>query len=143
MTLYGCVTGSRYTMSASLFSEVLTQDPDSGEFQRGYSFEEVVPCYASGIAASGKDTPGTFESYSSQGIYSATDLLRVYTANPIPKEFKVSLIKDSKGTMWREDDGEPTIFDSNGSVPVVNAKGRIVEYVSMLTRAEVQDGSIF
>jgi hypothetical protein len=143
MTLYGCVTGSRYTMNASLFSEALGQDPDSGEFQRGYVFEGRIKCYAAGIAASGKDTPGTFESYTSQGIYSASDLVRIYTADPIPKAFKVSSIQDAKGVMWREDDDEPTIFDSNGSVPIVNAKGRIVEYVTMLTRSEVQDGSIF
>jgi hypothetical protein len=143
MTLYGCVTGSRYTMSASLYSEVLTQDPDSGEFQRGYSFEEKIRCYAAGIAASGKDQPGTYESYSSAGVYGSTDFVRIYTAAPIPKEYKLSLLTDSKGTLWTEDDGEPTIFDSNGSVPVVGAKGRIMEYVTMLSRAEVQDGSIF
>jgi hypothetical protein len=130
-------------MSAALYSEVLTQNPDSGEFARGYSFEENISCYAAGIAASGKDTPGTYENFSGQGIYSSTDFLRVYTRYPIDKSYKVSLVQDARGTMWREDDGEPTIYDSNGSVPIVGADGIIVEYVTMLTRAEVQDGSIF
>jgi hypothetical protein len=67
----------------------------------------------------------------------------MYTKTPISKVYKLSLLKDANGTLWTEDDGEPTIFDSNGSVPVVGADGKIVEYVTMLTRAEVQDGSIF
>jgi hypothetical protein len=130
-------------MSVAVYSEVLTQDPDTGEFVRGYSFEENLKCYAAGIAASGKDTPGTYENYSGGGVYSATDFIRMYTRNTVSKEYKLSLLKDANGVMWREDDGEPTIFDSNGSVPVVGADGKIIEYVTMLTRSEVQDGSIF
>lgn len=142
MSLFGCIVGSRYTMRVSVYEEVLAQDPDSGEFERGYELDERIRCYASGIAASGKDTPGTYENYSSQGIYSASDFVRVYSGSPLPKAAKLSLLTDANGVVWREDDGVPTIFDSNGSTAVVGADGRIVEYVSMITRSEVQDGSI-
>jgi hypothetical protein len=130
-------------MRATLFSEALTQDLNTGEFVRGYSSLGVIRCYAAGIAASGKDTPGTYENFSGQGAYSSTDYLRMYTAFTVPKDYKVSFVTDASGILWREDDGEPTIYDSNGSAPVVNAQGKIVEYISMLSRAEVQDGSIF
>jgi hypothetical protein len=143
MTIYGCVTGSRYTMSATLFLEETSQDEDSGEIVREYVQNGTIKCFASGIAASGKDVPGTFEQFSGQGIYSSTDYIRIYSGSPLPKDCKVSYVTDSEGTMWTEDDETPTIFDSNGSTPVVGAGGRIMEYVGMLVRSEVQDGSIF
>jgi hypothetical protein len=142
MTIYSCVTGSRYTMTATLYLEETSQDENSGEIVREYVQNGTIPCFASGIAASGKDMPGTFEQFSGQGIYSSTDYVRINTPSPLPKNCKISKVTDVKGTMWTEDDGIPTIFDSNGSTPVVGAGGRIMEYVGMLVRAEVQDDSI-
>lgn len=143
MSIFGCVTGSRYTMTATLFTEQFSQDPDTGEFERGYVRGSVMKCYAAGIAASGKDTPGTYENFSGMGVYSSTDFVRVYSPSQIPKDAKVSFITDSLGKVFSEDDGAPTIYDSNGSTPIVSATGRIMEYVSMLSRSEVQDVTIF
>jgi len=144
MSLYACVTGSRYTMTAVLYAEETVQNEDTGGISRTYTEAGRIKCYATGIAASGKDVPGTYEGFSGQGIYSSSDLIRMYTAQPIPKEYKVSYVRDIEGTLWEEDgNGYPTIFDSNGSTPIVSAGGRIIEYVSLLTRSEVQDVSIF
>lgn len=129
-------------MTATLYSEDFVQNSESGEFSRTYSDEGQVSCYAAGVVASGKDVPGTFEEYTRTGFYSSTDMVRMYTSSPIPKDYKVSKITDANGVMWTEDHGDPTIFDSNGSTPVVSARGAILEYVSMLTRSEVQDVSI-
>ena len=142
MTIYACITGSRYTMQAALYVVATTQDPDTGEFNREYVLEETIPCYATAIAASGKDVPGVYEEYYMSGRYKSTDFVRIYTNNEIPKQFKVSRITTSDGTMFTEDTGLPTIYDSNGSVPVVGATGNLMEYVTMLSRSEVQDGSI-
>jgi hypothetical protein len=137
--IYSCVTGSRYSMTASVYLMSTVQNFDTGELERTYSFLEKIKCFASGIAASGKDVPGTFESFNRRGEYSVTDYVRVWSSAPIDKQAVISFVTDSAGTLWTEDNGDPTIFDSNGSVPIVNASGRIVEYLTMLTRSEVQD----
>jgi hypothetical protein len=126
-------------MSAMLRTEEVEQDPDTGELVRSYALTNPFWCYASAIVASGKDAPGVFEKYGSMGFYSSSDMLRMYTAGSIPKSAQVTWIVDSTGHLFAEDDGNPTIYDSNGSSPVVDAYGRIVEYVSFLTRSEVQD----
>jgi hypothetical protein len=137
--IYGCVTSSRYTMTAKVYLQQTSQDFDTGEFVRSYSSPRTVKCYASGIVASGKDVPGVFEMFSRKGEYSSTDFVRIITVSPLDKQAIVSFITSSNGIMWTEDSGVPTVFDANGSVPVVDASGRVVEYVTMLTRSEVQD----
>jgi hypothetical protein len=126
-------------MTAKVYAVSTVQNFDTGELERTYSILNTVKCFAAGIAASGKDVPGTFEMFNRRGEYSVTDYIRIWTSVPIDKQFVVSFVTDSNGTMWTEDNGDPTIFDSNGSVPIVNASGRIVEYLTMLTRSEVQD----
>jgi hypothetical protein len=126
-------------MTARLYDAITVQNPDTGEFERTYGLLGTIKCYASGIAASGKDVPGTFESFNRQGEYSSTDYVRIVTRAPVEKDNIVSFIKSANGVMWEEDDGTPTIYDSNGSAPIVDASGNIVEYVTMLTRSEVQD----
>lgn len=144
MTLYSCATSSRYTMTATLYVQTATQDPDTGEFNREYVEEQVIRCYATNIAASGKDQPGTYENFYGSGIYRSTDFVRIYSADPIPKDFKVSKVITADGVLFAEDDndGFPTIYDSNGSVLVPDASGRAKEYVTLLSRSEVQDGGI-
>jgi hypothetical protein len=128
-------------MTANVYLTSTAQNADTGEFERTSSFLEKIKCFASGIAASGKDVPGTFENFNRRGEYSATDYVRIWSMVPIDKQATVSFVTDSAGTIWAEDNGDPTIFDSNGSVPIVNASGKIVEYITMLTRSEVQDVS--
>ena len=137
--IYGCVTSGRYSMTARLYDSMTVQNPDTGEFERSHDLLGTIRCYASGIAASGKDVPGTFELFNRKGEYSSTDYVRLVTRAPVDKDQIISFIKSANGIMWTEDDGTPTIFDSNGSVPIVDASGNIVEYVTMLTRSEVQD----
>jgi hypothetical protein len=126
-------------MKVSIYDAVTAQNEETGEFERSYVSVGVIRCFAAGIAASGKDVPGTFELFNRRGEYSSTDYIRIWSGSPISKQSVVSFVTDSKGTVWAEDDGTPTMFDSNGSVPIVNASGRIVEYLTMLTRSEVQD----
>jgi hypothetical protein len=128
-------------MSAMLLEESVSQDADTGEIVREFVLTEPFWCYATGIVASGKDTPGTYERFASMGLYSSTDMVRMYTSGSIPKSAKVTWIVDSTGQAFAEDGGDPTIYDANGSTPVVDAYGRIMEYVTMLTRSEVQDAS--
>jgi hypothetical protein len=142
MTIYSCVVGSRYTMTAGLYVLDTVQDPDTGEFNREYVLEGTIACYAAAIAASGKDQPGVYEEFYASGRYKATDFIRIYSRNSIPKQFKVAKLTTSDGIVFTEDDGVPTIYDSNGSVPLVGANGKLVEYITMLSRSEVQDGSI-
>lgn len=130
-------------MSACLLMEAVSQDPDSGEFVRSYQLSDPFSCYASGISASGKDFPGVYEKFSSMGLYSSSDFIRMYTRGAIQKSALVTWVADASGQVWAEDEtGLPTIFESNGSVPIVSATGYIMEYVTMLSRAEVQDASI-
>jgi hypothetical protein len=126
-------------MRASIYDSVTSQNEDTGEFERAYELVGSIKCYAAGVVASGKDVPGTFENFSRKGEYSSTDYVRIWSSGPISKQSVVSFVTDAAGTTWSEDDGTPTVFDSNGSVPIVNASGRTVEYLTMLTRSEVQD----
>lgn len=139
MSLTGCITGSRYAMTLDLYKEARTQNAETREIERVWSKDTTISGMAWGVTASGKDFPGTYEYFDK--TYEATEIVRVISAAPIPKQYKVTNIQNASGVVWKEDsiaNTPATIFDSRGSVPVTDPFGRVVEYATFLTRAEVQ-----
>ena len=126
-------------MTLDLYKETRTQNSETREIERTWSKDVTINGMAWGVTASGKDHPGTYEYF--EKTYEATEVVRVLSATPIPKQYKVRNIKNSAGVIWKEDSltGTPdTVFDSRGSVPVTDPLGNVVEYATFLTRAEVQ-----
>lgn len=135
--IYHCMMEGRYSMTADIYKPVKTQNTSTGEITNTWQFVESIKCFAWGVAASGKDLPGTFEEFDNE--YSMMDVVRMISRNAVNKDYRVVNIRNSDGTIWTEDtSGLATVFDSRGSVPVTDAFGTLMEHTSMLTRAEVQ-----
>jgi hypothetical protein len=137
--IYGCATEGRYSMKVDLFKPVKVQDEDTGEIVSSWAYVKTISCFAWGVTASGKDLPGTFEYFDKK--YAQTDIIRMLTGSEIHKDWRAMSIRNDDSIIWVEDTtGQPTLFDARGSVPVVDPFGNVVEYSTMLTRAEVQGG---
>ena len=127
----------RYSMKADIYSPTKVQNPKTGEIKNSWGYVSTVSCYVWGMTASGKDRPGTYEQFDSK--YTMFDVVRMISRGSIHKDYRVINIRNPDGTIWTEDQtGLATVFDTRGSVPVVDSMGMVMEHTTMLTRAEVQ-----
>jgi len=135
--IYHCMLEGRYSMKADIYSPTKVQNPKTGEIKNSWTYVSTIPCYAWGITGSGKDRPGTFEQFDNE--YMMFDVVRMISRDAIHKDHRVVNIRNLDGTIWTEDyTGLSTVFDTRGSVPVVDSMGTVMEHTTMLTRAEVQ-----
>lgn len=104
----------------------------------------TIKCQATPMITNGLNAQGSTERFTSKGDYEVADFVRL----TFPKEIvltrrdKITNIRDEKGKiLWVEDErtGAPgTIFNCNGTAPVMDVYNNHLENYTMLERAEVQ-----
>ncbi len=134
-----CLIQSTHNMLMDVYDQTKIIDPDSGEVAREWESikDPNVPCVARGIQGGGIRVVGSTERWSD--IYEDVEIVRIQTGYPLKKSQRVRNIRAADGTIaWTEDDGTPTKFEVVGSSAIFDPFGYIVQYDSLLTRADKQ-----
>jgi hypothetical protein len=137
------------------------QDPDSGAYiqvwipdtddvvenplavEGGLSPGRRFKCMARAITDGGIRVAGTTERFSSRGTIDTVDFVRIiFPPNVIlTRRDRVTDIRNSQNhLLWKEEefDDSATIFEVNGTAPIVDPWGKHVENMALLQRAEIQ-----
>lgn len=160
-TLSGCLFSIRYSNTAEILKQYVA---GAGNTQPGYEVEQdeygggfvrtwyptdpdnpadepkIIQCLVTSPTGTAKGTENWGQIYENM-----RSLLMTYkNVNDVHEGDQVTNIKGNiDGTqqiIYRERNGDPTVFEVVGTQPVTDAFGRVVEWVAVLERAEVQDG---
>jgi len=136
----GCILSSRYVFKADVYKKVLGTSP-SGQMIISWIFEKTINCFAEIIADGGIKNAGTTEKFDVR--YENVDWVKFTSSISLRRSDRVTNIRnaDTNEIVWKEEEikGKPgTWFNSNGSAPITDPFGRVVEYKTLLKRAEVQ-----
>lgn len=104
-------------------------------------FEKTITCFAEIVSDGGIKSSGTTETFDMR--YENIDWVKFTSSQPIRRSDRITNIRnaDTNEIVWREEEikNRPaTWFNSNGSAPITDPFGRVVEYKTLLKRAEVQ-----
>ena len=140
-----CLAHSTYTMQADIYEPTTTRDATNGMVTKSWALQKTVSCYARGILGSqlgGNSADINIKDY----ITITKDFVKIRTAAPISSEFRIVAIRSSEGIIWTENyiqntegglDGA-TIFEPSGTTPLLDYRGRVLEYETVLKRQEIQ-----
>ena len=137
-----CLLSARYVFKADVWKKTITIGK-SGQNNYKWVKEKTIDCFAETIIDGGIRVAGTTERFDKQ--YYNIDWVKLTTRVALRRGDRVTNIRpyNSSAAAWVEEEIEgspPTWFNANGSAPIADPFGRIVEYKTLLERAEVQGG---
>lgn len=141
--MVSCLATAAYTMLADVWDQVSYIDEDTNERVRGWKFMKTIKCRVIPYVDGGIHGAGTGEEFSTE--YDNLDYARLKSQVNLNKRQRIKNVRHARTgqVLWadEEDPGSPgTVFNVNGCTPLVNPlTGRINEYLSILSRAEVRD----
>jgi len=130
---------AKYAMTMDIYRVQIAQT-GTGQVKRQWIYAETIPCLAKSIISSGVRTPSNDKTVDSR--YMIEEIIKVMTLDKLPRNAKVSNIKDLQGNvLWEEAEvlnGPATIFNIVGSTPILDGFGQILEYENTLQRSDIQ-----
>lgn len=130
---------AKYAMTMDVYRVQIAQS-GTGQVKREWIYAETVPCLAKSIISSGVRTPSNDRTVDSR--YLIEEIIKVMTLDKLPRNAKISNIKDLQGNvLWEEAEvlnSPPTIFNIVGSTPILDGFGQILEYENTLQRSDIQ-----
>lgn len=135
-----CITGLSYAMTADIYVPTATQDENSGVIKKTWEKSGTIKCLARTII---RDTTSKNSASLSQAeIYiKSINTIKLRTKNPIDTSSRIANISNSSGAIWSETSGGvdgSTIFEPQGSTPLLDHNGQVIEYETILERLEIQ-----
>lgn len=129
------------SMTADIYRQFDTQDPDTGAIKKEWHFYKTIPCHAKGIISNSTTTrSGDVQIFNNK--YSNEQSLQIRTQGKITIREKITNIRDQHGNcIWTEIDfpsETPTVFEVFGTTPITDPFGQVLGYNSMVKRSENQ-----
>ena len=142
--MFRCITTAGYTHKCDILEKYSEWDYDSGtSIDTWVVAQESVPCHVTSFVNGGIKGNGTIEKWD-EGMHISEDYLRLKTKKSLTKSQRVTNIRAVDGeVVWKEEefDDAPTLFNVDGSAPIADPfSGKALEFVSILSRAEIQSG---
>lgn len=147
MLIGGCLFSTKYTMTAEIYKKERVVG-NSGAVKYSWVIDTskgesgVIPCIVTPFLSDSFTRQGSGETFGQE--YANIDYLKLMSGINISRSAQLHNIKDSEGNiLYKELDfqGTPgTWYNSSGSAPVIGPFGEIVEYQTLLSRAEQQGG---
>lgn len=145
MLIGGCLFSTRYTMTAEIYKKTRIVGK-SNAIQYKWVLDTsigtagIINCLVTPFLSNSFTRQGTGEIFAEK--YLNIDFLKLMSAINISRSSQVSNVRDSEGNiLYKELDfqGTPgTWYNSSGSAPVVGPLGDVIEYQTLLSRAEQQ-----
>lgn len=138
--MFDCVLSARYSFKADIWKKSMTTNK-AGQLIATWVKEKTIDCFAETIIDGGIRVAGTTERFSD--VYYNIDWIKLTSKVPLRRSDRVTNIRPANSTTaaWVEEEltgNPPTWFNANGSAPITDPFGRVVEYKTLLERAEVQ-----
>lgn len=138
--LFGCLLPSRYVFQADVWKKSLVNN-SSGQQVQKWIKEKTIVCFAQAVTEGGLRSIGTTEKLDTK--YYNVDWVKVLSPQSLRRGDRVTNIRrfGTNTPIWVEEElkGSPaTWFNANGSAPITDFSGRVVEYQTLIQRSEVQ-----
>lgn len=128
-------------MKMDVYRQSETQDSNSGEIKKQWSYYKTVSCHAKGVISNSTTTRSS-DRQEFSNKYKNEQLIQVRTVDRLYNNEKVTNIVDSHNNpIWKElnyPSETPTVFEVIGVTPMMDALGRVIGYSSNLKRSENQ-----
>lgn len=135
-----CLASLMYIFNVDVHTQDTVINPDTNETERTWKYLKTIRAYVFPYLEGGLRGMGTSESFGDRYINS--DYLRVKTSEELDKRWRITNIRNAETgkVIYQEHvNGDPTIYNVDGSIPVVNPlSGEIDEWVTSISRAEIQ-----
>lgn len=145
MLLGGCLFSTRYTMTAEVYKKTRTVG-NSNAIQYKWVLDTsvgdsgIIQCLVTPFLSNSFTRQGTGEIFGDK--YLNVDFLKLMSGVNLSRSVQISNIKDSNGALiYKELDFQSkpgTWYNSAGSAPVIGPFGDVIEYQTLLSRAEQQ-----
>jgi hypothetical protein len=140
------IIGSIMNMSADIFMQQNTQDPNSGAIVREWVYEKTIPCKIEPFKARGTSSKGDGKNFAAgnnaQAEYNEGLLLKMKCTELLSKRWRINFIKSSDGLpVFVEIDryGNPdSVFEVIASHAVLDPFGKVSYYEATLKRVPIQ-----
>ena len=138
--MVSCIAAAAYIFFADVLVAEDEQNEETGESESHWVFDHTVKCYVFPYLDGGIRGAGTNERYTE--YYWNDEFLRIKTSLELDKSWRITNIrrrKNGKVIYQEELDGAPTVYNINGSAPVINPlTGNADEWLSTMERAQIQ-----
>lgn len=147
MLLGGCLFSTKYTMTAEVYKKERVVGKSSTikttwVLDTSVGDNGVILCLVTPYLSDSFTRQGTGETFGER--YLSIDFLQLSSGTNISRSSQVCNIKDASGAvLYKEIDfqGTPaTWYNTSGSAPVIGPFGEVIEYQTLLSRAEQQGG---
>lgn len=124
----------RYELRAEVYRATWVQDPESGALVPSWDYANPEVIKVTG----GSVRPwGSIQDFGE--VYQHMDYLQLFSPTEIPLDARIGRIRNKNGdVLWKEDNGNPTLFDVYGCFPENDLRGTAVDFRILAARAEVQ-----
>lgn len=139
------IISGRYGMTAEIWTETKTQDPDSGAIIRTWTYDRTITCEARTMYYPKGARNSLKEKFNKEYIVDRSVAMSFDPAESLTLRDSIRNIKNATTgvLLYSEDEiaGNPgTHFQVEGVSPVTDPWGTHIENIAFLQRAEVQGG---
>jgi len=132
-------------MSADIFKEQNSQDPNTKAIIRGWNYSSTIQCKVEPVKVAGSSTRTDNKKFTTtkEGDYTEKLQLKIKTTLLLSKRWRIQNIRSSDGLPVFIEidkiDNPDTIFEVTSSHPVLDPFGKVAYYEAVLLRVQVQD----
>ncbi len=138
--MVSCLAAAAYIFKVDIWVQNDIINEETGESESEWVFDRTVNAYVFPYLDGGIRGAGTNERFTE--YYWNDEFLRIKTSKELSKRWRITNIRNKKTgkVIYQEQiTGVPTVYNVNGSAPVVNPlTGGIDEWLSTMERAQVQ-----
>lgn len=138
----GCLISATYPFLADVYTQERIKSA-SGQITRKWTVLKTVECVVTAFSSTSFKTQATSEKFGA--LYTEQGYLKMLTPTNIGRSVQVTNIRQKSNgeVVYKEielKDTPPTWYNCNGSSPVLDPFGRIIQFDSLILRAETQGG---
>lgn len=137
----GCLFSSSYVFWADICTKKRIIDDNTGEINYKWQVWKTVDCLVRPFVSNTFKAQGTTEYFGD--MYEKQSLLKMLTNENIGRDVQITNIrqKSTNDLVYYEAElrgNPPTWYNSNGSSPILDPYGRIIQWDTLILRAESQ-----
>jgi hypothetical protein len=141
MFLGGCITSGTYSFQADLYTKRRTPDSTTGQLKTVWQKWQTVDCLVSPFTSTSFKAQGANEVFAE--VYEYLNYLKIKTSIDLGRNLQVTNIRNklTQVSVYVEKElkgSPPTWYNTQGSSPIIDPFGRVIQYDTLLVRAEEQ-----
>ena len=138
------IMGSIMNMTADIYKQQNSQDPDTKTIIRGWVYSRTIQCKVEPVKVAGASTRTDNKKFmpTKEGDYNEKLQLKIKVKELLSKRWRIQNIRSSDGVPVFVEidriDNPDTIFEVTASHPILDPFGKIAYYEAVLLRTQVQ-----